>query len=81
MSKSQELYEGMKKEWDVFEENQKIFNEKGNMSAAGRARKAIGNIRNAVTDYRKATLEESTGKAKADPAPAPAPAAEPPANG
>ena len=39
----------------------KLYNdiEKGNKAAGGRARKAIGEIKKLVTDYRKASVSES----------------------
>ena len=35
------------------------FSSKGNKAAGGRARKAIGEIKKLVTDYRKASVSES----------------------
>ena len=44
---------------DEFESNHKVNAEKGNKAAGGRARKAIGEIKKLVTEYRKASVEES----------------------
>jgi len=53
MSK-QEIFTEMKKLWETFEtEHEKTTN-----AAAGRARKAIGEIKKLVTAYRSASVEE-----------------------
>ncbi len=56
---SKELYETMKIQWDEFEENHSKFVDKGNRAAATRARKAIGEIKKLVTEYRKQSVSES----------------------
>ena len=38
--------------------NHNVFIEKGNKAAAGRARKAIGEIKKLVTEYRKSSVAE-----------------------
>ena len=53
------LYSDIKELFNEFEENHSIFAEKGNKAAGGRARKAIGEIKKLVTDYRKASVTES----------------------
>ena len=53
------LYSEIKELFEQFEENHSIFSEKGNKAAGGRARKAIGEIKKLVTDYRKASVTES----------------------
>ena len=53
------LYNDIKELFTEFEENHSIFTEKGNKAAGGRARKAIGEIKKLVTDYRKASVSES----------------------
>ncbi len=53
------LYNDIKELFSDFEENHTIFTEKGNKAAGGRARKAIGEIKKLVTDYRKASVSES----------------------
>ena len=39
-----------------FESNHLVFVEKGNKSAEGRARKAIGEVKKLVTEYRKESV-------------------------
>ena len=53
------LYSDIKELFTEFENNHSIFTEKGNKAAGGRARKAIGEIKKLVTDYRKASVSES----------------------
>ena len=53
-----ELYEQIEELFEDFQHNHKTFSEKGNKSAGGRARKAIGEVKKLVTDYRKASVEE-----------------------
>ena len=59
MTTVNELYETMNNLWDDFQTNHKTFTEKGNKSAGARARKAVGEIKKLVTDYRKASVTES----------------------
>ena len=59
MSNTNELYNNIKTLFTEFEENHSIFSEKGTKAAGGRARKAIGEIKKLVTDYRKASVSES----------------------
>ena len=54
-----ELFTQMETLWTEFNDNHSKFNEKGNKAAATRARKAIGEIKKLVTDYRKASVIES----------------------
>ena len=54
-----ELFTQMETLWTEFNDNHYKFNEKGNKAAATRARKAIGEIKKLVTDYRKASVLES----------------------
>jgi hypothetical protein len=49
----------MKDQWAEFEENHTKFVDKGNRAAATRARKAIGEIKKLVTEYRKQSVSES----------------------
>jgi hypothetical protein len=56
---SNELYNSMKDQWAEFEENHTKFVDKGNRAAATRARKAIGEIKKLVTEYRKQSVSES----------------------
>ncbi len=59
MSNTNELYETLNNLWEDFQENHIAFSEKGTKAAGGRARKAIGEIKKIVTDYRKASVNES----------------------
>ena len=56
---SHELYAKMEGFWTEFCENHSKFTEKGNKAAATRARKAVGELKKLVTDYRKASVTES----------------------
>ena len=53
------LFTNMKTLWENFEENHNTFTDKGNKAAATRARKAVGEIKKLVTEYRKASVTES----------------------
>ena len=55
----QEIYNKIKDLFVEFEENHEVFTEKGNKAAGGRARKAIGEIKKLVTEYRKASVASS----------------------
>ena len=59
MASSNELYEQIEAAFEDFQENRKKFVNKGTKAAGGRARKAIGEIKKMVTDYRKASISES----------------------
>ena len=59
MANTNELYETMNNLWEEFQENHRTFSEKGNKAAGGRARKAVGEVKKLVTDYRKASVTES----------------------
>ena len=50
------VYNEIKELWDSFEENHQAHSVKGNKAAGGRARKAIGEIKKLVTEYRKASV-------------------------
>ena len=54
-----ELYKKMELLWTEFNDNHSKFNEKGNKAAATRARKAVGELKKLVTEYRKASVLES----------------------
>ena len=45
--------------FEEFDENHNKFDEKGNKAAGARARKAIGEIKKIITEYRKASVAES----------------------
>ena len=59
MANTNELYETLNNLWDDFQENHRTFTEKGNKAAGSRARKAVGEVKKLVTDYRKASVTES----------------------
>ena len=59
MATSNELYNQLNDLWEQFQENHRAHSEKGNKAAGGRARKAIGEIKKLVTEYRKASVAES----------------------
>ena len=59
MANTNELYETMNNLWEEFQTNHRTFTEKGNKSAGSRARKAVGEVKKLVTDYRKASVNES----------------------
>ena len=59
MAGTTELFNNMKDLWNSLEENHTIFLEKSNKAAGSRARKAAGEFKKIVTDYRKASVAES----------------------
>ena len=59
MANINELYERIEELFEDFQSNHKVLSEKGTKAAGGRARKAIGEIKKLVTDYRKASVSES----------------------
>lgn len=56
---SNQVFAQIKEQWEIFEDNHRKFKEKGVKAAAGRARKAIGEIKKLVTEYRKFSVTES----------------------
>ena len=56
---TENLYNKLNNLWEDFQENHRSFTEKGNKAAGGRARKAVGEVKKLVTDYRKASVTES----------------------
>ena len=59
MATSNELYNQLNDLWEQFQENHRAHSEKGNKAAGGRARKAIGEIKKLVTEYRKSSVSQS----------------------
>ena len=53
------LYNKINEYLEEFHDNHQVFVEKGNKAAGGRARKAIGEVKKLVTEYRKASVEAS----------------------
>ena len=56
---SNELFTKMETQWNEFNENHSKFTNKGNKAAATRARKAVGELKKLVTEYRKSSVLES----------------------
>jgi hypothetical protein len=54
MNKSDELYQQMKQLWETFETEHNSTTK----VAKGRARKAIGELKKLVTEYRSASVED-----------------------
>ena len=54
-----EIYNKINEHWGVFIENHERFNEKKVKAAGVRARKAIGEFKKLITDYRKLSVSES----------------------
>ena len=59
MATAKELHAKIKEHYEEFNKNHEIHAEKGNKAAGGRARKAIGEIKKLVTEYRKSSVSES----------------------
>jgi hypothetical protein len=59
MAKSNDLFNSMNELWEGFQENHAKFSETGNKAAGTRARKNIGELKKLITDYRKASVDES----------------------
>jgi hypothetical protein len=55
MNKSDELFEQMKQLWENFEAEHTASSK----AAKGRARKAIGELKKLVTDYRAASVSDN----------------------
>ena len=53
------LYDTLNNLWTEFQDNHTKYADKGNKAAATRARKAIGEIKKLVTEYRKEAVIES----------------------
>ena len=59
MEKVKELHNKIKHHYEEFEKNHEEHSGKGNKAAGGRARKAIGDIKKLVTEYRRESVSES----------------------
>ena len=59
MTPTQDIFNNMKELWTTLEENHTAFSGSGNKAAGTRARKAAGEFKKIVTDYRKASVSES----------------------
>ena len=56
---TENLYNTINDLFEEFQENHRSFESKGNKSAGGRARKAVGEVKKLVTAYRQASVNES----------------------
>lgn len=56
---SNELFTEMETLWNDFKDNHAKFVDKGTKTAATRARKAVGEFKKLVTEYRKQSVLES----------------------
>jgi hypothetical protein len=52
-----EKYAAMEAIWNDFKSNHNTYSEKGNKAAAGRARKAINELKKHITAYKQASVE------------------------
>lgn len=59
---SQELYEQILEQWEIFEPNHKRFAGKKIKAAGARARRAMNEIRKLASKYRTASIAESKEK-------------------
>ena len=59
MATTNDIFNTMNSIWNELEQNHQLFAEKGNKAAGTRARKAAGEFKKIVTDYRKASVAES----------------------
>ena len=57
MARLADLFNQIQDLYFEFESNHLVFVEKGNKSAEGRARKAIGEVKKLVTEYRKESVQ------------------------
>jgi|TARA_B100000073_G_scaffold234907_1_gene196434 hypothetical protein len=56
MARVDELFTEISNLFNEFTANHETYVEKGNKAAAGRARKAIGEVKKLVTEYRKESV-------------------------
>ena len=54
-----ETFKAMEALWKEFSENHAVYETKSNKAAAGRARKAINELKKHVTAYKKASVEHA----------------------
>ena len=59
MANSTEIHAKIKEHFEEFDKNHEAHSEKGNKAAGGRARKAIGEVKKLVTEYRRESVSES----------------------
>lgn len=53
------LFQSLKTNWTEFENQHSVYVGKGTKAAAGRARKAIQELKKLVTEYKKASVEST----------------------
>jgi hypothetical protein len=58
MNTAQELFGQINALYEDFKENHDLHADKGTKAAAQRARKAIGEVKKLITEYRKASVAE-----------------------
>ncbi len=56
MANVNELYDNLNDLWETFQEKHRANTDKGNKSAGTRARKALGDLKKLVTEYRKESV-------------------------
>ena len=56
MANVNKLYDNLNDLWETFQENHRANTDKGNKSAGPRARKALGDLKKLVTEYRKESV-------------------------
>ena len=56
MARVDELFTQISNLFNEFKENHEVYTDKGTKAAAGRARKAIGEVKKLVTEYRKESV-------------------------
>lgn len=62
MKDLENIYERIAEQWEIVESRHAKFLEKGNKSAEGDARKALGEIKKLITPYRKMSVEATKKK-------------------
>ena len=60
--KLEEMYAELKSQWEIVEARHDKFVTKGNKSAEADARKALGEMKKAITPYRKASVAATSKK-------------------
>jgi len=58
-NKLDELFGQLKAHWSEFENQHSVYTGKGTKAAAGRARKAIQELKKLVTEYKRVSVEST----------------------
>ena len=58
----EEIFVQIQEQWNTFVTRHEKFVEKGNKTAEGDARKALGEIKKLITPYRQASVEATSKK-------------------